>query len=179
VQPVLWETDETCVARLVEQDTLFRGHMDRVKDLESQVKQAEEDKEFDGAAFAKLKSDLEQAKTKAENALVQIYQRFIESVTQDEAFMHEFDFTKLAPIVVYKLVTEHRTNKFMEIPSLVNDSTLLVQLAAHVRELTEEEQEKFSIDGSILKKFTLQQLDKLAELTPWFKTNEDFQGTYF
>ena len=81
MQPVLWETDETCVARLVEQDTLFRGHMDRVKDLESQVKQAEEDKEFDGAAFAKLKSDLEQAKTKAENALVQIYQRFIESVT--------------------------------------------------------------------------------------------------
>ena len=81
--------------------------------------------------------------------------------------------------MVYKLVTEHRTNKFMEIPSLVNDSTLLVQLAAHVRELTEEEQEKFSIDGSILKKFTLQQLDKLAELTPWFKTNEDFQGTYF
>ena len=99
---------------------------------------------------------MELTRTKATNCFYkEIAPRFNQCVAQDEAFMYEFDFTKLAPIVVFELFMaesqKNNSNEDYTIPSLVNDSSLITQLAAYVRELGEEEKETFTIDGPILK----------------------------
>ena len=78
-------------------------------------------------------------------------------MAQDEAFMYQFDFMKLAPAVVFNIITKGTTpQKSLSLATLVNESALIIQLATYVRELSTEDLETFTIDGTILKRFTLQ-----------------------
>ena len=78
-------------------------------------------------------------------------------MAQDEAFMYQFDFMKLAPAVVFNIITKGTTpQKSLSLATLVNESALIIQLAAYVRELSAEDLDTFTIDGAILKRFTLQ-----------------------
>ena len=60
---------------------------------------------------------------------------FSKCLNQDEAFMYTFDFSKMVPELVYKILKgKHIDKKSLCIPNLLNESPVLAQLAAYVKE---------------------------------------------
>ena len=71
----------------------------------------------------------------------EILKIFMKCLSQDETFIYTFDFSKLMPELVFKVLTSHEIKKSslsIFIPKLQNDSPLLARLAAYVKELDKE-----------------------------------------
>ena len=102
-----------------------------------------------------------------------------ECYRQDEGFIHEFDFTKILPKIVFDEIIIENVPHQAKDKSKVQNESLLVQLASFVGSKSESELSNFTIRSEVLQHFTLKQLDKIAELTPWFKKDENFIGSYF
>ena len=64
----------------------------------------------------------------------------------------------------------------------MQNESFFKQLATAVQLKKEEDGEAFEafiLDARLCQELTIEQLDKLAALDPWFKTDDNFIGAYF